>query len=145
MEAQRREDLAARIKELREPRPQQAIADKVGVSLRAYQAWEAGGGISWENLEQLAKALGVTEEYLLYGEAGDRARTSTQLQRIETKLDALTAAVARLAPAGAQEARVAEALRDADEVERQLDAGELPSDESAVATGNRRAAAARRR
>jgi transcriptional regulator with XRE-family HTH domain len=89
MDAQRREELAARIKELRGLRTQQAIADRVGVTLRAYQAWEAGGGITWENIEALAKAFGVSEDYLLYGEVGDRLRAGTQLERIEAKLDAL--------------------------------------------------------
>lgn len=91
MDAQRREELAARIKELRGLRTQQAIADRVGVTMRAYQAWEAGGGITWENIEALAKVFGVSEDYLLYGEVGDRLRAGTQLERIEAKLDALLA------------------------------------------------------
>jgi transcriptional regulator with XRE-family HTH domain len=90
-DAQRREELAARIKELRGLRTQQSIADRVGVTMRAYQAWEAGGGITWENIEALAKVFGVSEDYLLSGEVGDRLRAGTQLERIEAKLDALLA------------------------------------------------------
>lgn len=96
MEAQRREEIAGRIRELRGGVPQPVIAERVGVTLRAYQAWEAGGGIGWENLIRLAKALDVSEEYLLYGDAGDERRAGTRLEnveraqhRIEAKIDAL--------------------------------------------------------
>jgi hypothetical protein len=96
MEAQRRQEVADRIRELRGSVPQPVIAERVGVTLRAYQAWEAGGGIGWENLIRLSKALGVSEEYLLYGDAGDERRAGTRLEnvergqrRLEAKIDAL--------------------------------------------------------
>lgn len=58
------------------------------MTLRAYQAWEAAGGIAWENYARLAKAFNVSEEYLLYGV--DEPRPSgTQMDRIERKLDEL--------------------------------------------------------
>jgi transcriptional regulator with XRE-family HTH domain len=96
MEAQRQEELAQRIRDLRGRTPQRVIAERVGVTERAYQEWEGGGGIAWENLTTLAEVLGVSEEYLIYGEAGDAARTGTHIERLlegqrrlEAKLDAL--------------------------------------------------------
>lgn len=91
-EAERQKEIGARIKDLRGKMPQQVIADRVGVTLRAYQAWEAGGGIAWANYERLAEALGVTEEYILYGESG-KSNPSTQLDRIEAKLDLILASI----------------------------------------------------
>lgn len=88
MDAERQEQVAARIREFRGPRPQRVIADKAGVTVRAYQAWEAGGGINWENIAPLAEALGVSEERLLFGR--DEPDPS-QFERIERKLDALLA------------------------------------------------------
>lgn len=97
---QDRGDVAARIRDLRGRVPQQLVADRVGVTLRAYQAWEAGGGIGWENLRKLAKHYSVTEEFILYG-SDDAPPTPSQLERIEHgiarleriehKLDALLA------------------------------------------------------
>jgi transcriptional regulator with XRE-family HTH domain len=96
MEAERQREVAARIRDLRGPRPQRVIADLVGVTLRAYQAWEAGGGINWDNVQQLAEALGVTEEYLLYGRDAQAEPDPSQLDRIEAKLDRLIEAAAML-------------------------------------------------
>jgi hypothetical protein len=45
-----------RIRELRAGIPQPRIADQVGVTLRAYQEWEAGGGIGWDNLVNSPKS-----------------------------------------------------------------------------------------
>lgn len=86
MEEERQREVGARIKELRGPRPQPLVADAVHVTLRAYQAWEAGGGIAWENLQALAKFFEVSENYLLYGAEVPRG-PETQLDRIEIKLD----------------------------------------------------------
>jgi transcriptional regulator with XRE-family HTH domain len=69
-----------RIRELRAGIPQPRIADQVGVTLRAYQEWEAGGGIGWDNLVKLAEVFGVTEEYIEFGVAG-RPRPGTDLHR----------------------------------------------------------------
>jgi transcriptional regulator with XRE-family HTH domain len=85
MEEERQREVGARIKELRGPRPQPLVADKVGVTLRAYQAWEAGGGIAWENLQRLAEFFAVSENFLLYG-AETPEGPQTQLDRIERQL-----------------------------------------------------------
>lgn len=77
-----------RIRELRGSVPQPRIAEQVGVTLRAYQEWEAGGGIGWDNLVKLAETFGVSEEYVEYGVSG-RPRPGTDLGRLERKLDAL--------------------------------------------------------
>jgi transcriptional regulator with XRE-family HTH domain len=95
MEAERQQEVAARIRDLRGPRPQRVIADLVGVTLRAYQAWEGGGGINWDNVQQLASAFNVTEEFLLYGRT-EAAPDPSQLDRIEAKLDQLLEAAAVL-------------------------------------------------
>lgn len=86
------EEIAARIRELRGPRPQPYIADKVGVTLRALQRWESGhGGIAWQNIERLAEVFGVSTNYLLYGEAEPHG-PQTQLDRIEALLRRLVEA-----------------------------------------------------
>lgn len=81
-------EVAQRIRELRGRMTQPAIAERVGVTLRAYQAWEAGGGIGGENLARLAAAFDVTEEYILYGPDQDKP-PRTQMDRVERKLDAI--------------------------------------------------------
>ena len=89
------EDLArgARIKELREQLhlTQPAVAEMIPVSLRAYQAWEAGGGIAWENVKLLAKKLDADPDYILNGpkpETPDLLGVA-QMDRLEDKLDAV--------------------------------------------------------
>lgn len=85
----RRKAIGERIRELRDRRPQPRIAEHVGVTLRAYQAWEAGdSGIGYDNLMRLADVLDTTPEYIEYGTAG-RPRPHTDLGRVEAKLDAL--------------------------------------------------------
>jgi hypothetical protein len=83
-----RGEIASRIRVLRGPRPQPQIAAEVGVSLRAYQGWEAGGGIAWPNLQRLADIHGVTTNWLEHGDERPEAARS-QLDRIERKLDEL--------------------------------------------------------
>lgn len=90
MEAAQREEVGARIRELRGPLPQPELARKLDVSLRAVQKWEAGESApQWENLVRLSKLFGVTQDFLLYGDRnmGTRADADTQLDRIEAKLD----------------------------------------------------------
>ena len=55
-----------RIAQLRMERhlTQEAAADKAGVTLRAYQKWEAGGGIQYSNLQKLAEVFSVPVEQI---------------------------------------------------------------------------------
>lgn len=87
MEIERRREMADRLRELRGPKPQPAIANAIGVGLRTYQTWEeAAVSPSWENLQALAGHFNVSEDYLLYGEAETQGPKS-QLDRVEGKLD----------------------------------------------------------
>lgn len=83
-----------RLQELRRGKgnpPQPLVAAAVGVSLRTYQSWEAGGGIRFDNREALAKYFGVSISYIVGGETPDVIGSlngeRTQLDRIEEKLD----------------------------------------------------------
>jgi transcriptional regulator with XRE-family HTH domain len=70
-ERDKQRQVGARIADAREERrlTQPTVADRVGVSLRAYQNWEAGHTrIAWANLGRLAAVLGVSEDYLLSGD-----------------------------------------------------------------------------
>src|SRR4051795_813112 len=66
-EEARRIARAERLRELRGARSQLWVANQLGVTPRAYQAWEAGGGISPENVEALAALHKIDEDYILYG------------------------------------------------------------------------------
>jgi hypothetical protein len=92
MDPEQQKAVAARVKELRGLRPQPQMAAEVGVSLRAYQEWEAGGGIKWSNLQRLAEVHGVTPNYILYGDEEPRG-PKTQLDRMEAMLEEILAAV----------------------------------------------------
>lgn len=81
-----------RIKQLREESPytQPVLAEKVGVTLRAYQRWEEGGGIEWDHLEKLAEIYGVDVQWIHRGEergpapdpfATDSAKVVEELRR----------------------------------------------------------------
>jgi transcriptional regulator with XRE-family HTH domain len=88
MALQQRE-IGERIAELRKSRgnpPQEVVAHQLGVSYRAYQAWEAGDSKpAYRNLSKLAAFYGVTEEFILLG--GDMPeRQLPQLDRIEQLL-----------------------------------------------------------
>jgi hypothetical protein len=80
------EAVASRIRALRGTRPQPQVADEVGVTLRAYQEWEAGGGIAWPNLRKLAEVHRVSTNWLEHGDEQPE-RAHSQLDRIERKLD----------------------------------------------------------
>jgi hypothetical protein len=84
------EDLASRIRALRGPRPQPQIAAEVGVTLRAYQGWEAGGGIAWPNLRKLAEVHRVSTNWLEHGDEHPE-HAHSQLDRIEQKIDEMLA------------------------------------------------------
>jgi hypothetical protein len=90
MELERQMEVARRIKELRGPRPQEALANEIPVTLRAYQEWEAGGGIAWANLQRLAEIHGVSTNWLLYGDERPEGARS-QLDRIEAGVKELLA------------------------------------------------------
>lgn len=94
---------AARIRELYEARKAddprftwQKLADHVGVSVRAAQAWPKTGGVDPENLDKMAEALHTTADYIWRGARdnggtpdllGVMDPTKTSLDRIEAKLD----------------------------------------------------------
>jgi transcriptional regulator with XRE-family HTH domain len=94
------EDLARgeRIKALRrarrltQPAVVELLEDHAGasvVTLRGYQAWEAGGGIRWDNAKLLADVLGVDAEQLMTGAEGPPSPLDSrdgQLNRIESVL-----------------------------------------------------------
>ncbi len=82
------DSVATRLRQLRGRRPQSTVAAEVGVTVRAYQAWEAGGGISWRNLNALAKFHAVSPEWLLNGgEPAEPARTGpNSVQETLTKI-----------------------------------------------------------
>jgi transcriptional regulator with XRE-family HTH domain len=82
--------VASRLRALRGGRPQPQIAEQVGVSLRAYQEWEAGGGIAWANLKRLADIHGVSTAWLEHGDERPEL-AQPQLNRIENKLDEVLA------------------------------------------------------
>ena len=92
---QRNAEVGDRIRELRKARrlTQPKVADRVKVTLRAYQAWESGeNAVSWPNLEKLAVLFDVSPEYLQHGgQVTNPAHAATQLDRIESKLDELLA------------------------------------------------------
>lgn len=104
MELERRRDVASRIRELRHarrPRPtQQDLADAMGITLRAYQAWESGESTpEWANLAKLADFYAVEEDYILNGEEEPAVSLATPeiartLAAILARLDALDARMA---------------------------------------------------
>ena len=93
-EQTRRLATAQRLRELRGLRSQQWVADHIGVTSRAVQAWEAGGGVSSENIEALAKLYKVSENFLLYGT--DTRPTPDQVSEILTLLRGLDARMSHL-------------------------------------------------
>ena len=93
-----------RIKELRESRhlTQEAMADALGVTLRGYQEWEAGGGIKWDNVKKLAKFHTVDADYLMNGPRADTPdpfgqNGSDRLDRMDERIDRLAELIEQLA------------------------------------------------
>lgn len=107
--------IGRRIAELREDRrlTQPVMAERVGVSLRGYQKWEAGTAApNWRNLEQLAEALGVTADDLIGAGETRHEPVSITLARIETTLEVLQAELATIrVEAAAADARLTKELR----------------------------------
>lgn len=83
--------IGRRIAELREDRrlTQPVVADRVGVSLRGYQKWEAGTAApGWGNLEKLANVFDVSADYLLGAATEEGKNREAQLDRIESEVAA---------------------------------------------------------
>lgn len=62
---------------------QQDVADAAQVSLRAYQAWEAGGKIKWANAIRLGEHFQVDPEGLVERDLEPTTVDPSQLDRIE--------------------------------------------------------------
>lgn len=115
----RGERIKARRQALRltQPAVVDLLTQKAGaqvVTLRGYQAWEAGGGIRWDNAKVLADVLGVDAEKLMVGgpyvDKGETpdpfpVTTEDRLGRLEEQLRAIQGTleelVTQLATAGA--------------------------------------------
>lgn len=65
---------------------------------RSLQAWEAGTRPEWPNLVQLAKVLGTTTDYILHGDVPPPLTEQSQMDRLETKMNAVLRALAHLSP-----------------------------------------------
>jgi hypothetical protein len=68
------QERADRIRELKKQHPEytwQAIADHVGVSLRAAQSWQEKGGIDYENAKKLAALWGEDLDFIMRGPRSD--------------------------------------------------------------------------
>lgn len=132
----------ARIAELRKAKhlTQPAVAELVGVTLRAYQAWEAGGGIAWDNVKLLAKKLGADPDYILSGPKPETpdlfpSGDAGQLDRIEKALEILTEQVEWLTQRAREEDLhgVEQELEDA--AERDESPGESSEEEPGAQDG----------
>jgi transcriptional regulator with XRE-family HTH domain len=100
-DAERGERIRA-LKKLRR-RKQQQVADAVGVTLRAYQEWEAGGGLKDENLDALAQFFEVSRSYITDGAEADTPDLMATLGNSEngskgvlTRLTAIEETLARI-------------------------------------------------
>ena len=98
-----------RIKELREARhlTQEAMADALGVTLRGYQEWEAGGGIKWDNVKKLAAFHSVEADYVMNGPKTDTPDLmapgdSQRLDQIDERIDRLAELIEKLAATTAE-------------------------------------------
>src|SRR2546423_8259165 len=82
-----------RLLELRERKhaSQEAAAFEVGVSTKAYRAWEKGGKIKWENAQRVASFYEVDPETLVsreeVGTSVDGGEPVSQLDRMEAELN----------------------------------------------------------
>lgn len=86
------------LRELREARheSQEYVAHELGVTTKTVRVWEGGGKIRWANAKKVGKYYGRDPEELVSREIPDTPDlmgspngNSTQLDRIEARLDAL--------------------------------------------------------
>lgn len=86
---ERKQLVGRRLRELRDRSPytQAAIADAIGVQLRAVQKMEQTGGISYSNKQKLAELFDVDVSYFFPNDAGEPA-ANDQIERIESMLRA---------------------------------------------------------
>jgi len=101
-EREKQRIIGERVAQAREAKrlTQPIVADRVNVTLRAYQNWEAGSTrIAWPNLERLADVLDVSADWILTGidEPAEVAELPTGLQSelaaINRKLDRILKAL----------------------------------------------------
>lgn len=103
-EAEKQRVIGERVAEARDAKrlTQPVVADRVGVTLRTVQNWEAGDTrISWAHLPKLAEVLDVTEDWILTGNedepAADVVELPTglhaELEQINDKLDRIIMAL----------------------------------------------------
>lgn len=130
------QDRAARIKELKDSRPDltwQAIADFVGVTMRAAQAWAEKGEIAYSNAEKLAELFEVDVKSITRA-----PQTSPDLMTaLTTTPDDLSVRLERLEQSGQRIEGMLEQLletafqRELEDADRQADPQEHGSGEGA--------------
>jgi transcriptional regulator with XRE-family HTH domain len=83
---------------------QRELAQLVGVSLQAVQQWERGARSPLRQLDRLAGAMGVSRDWLLWGEAEESAAIGleSRVAASEDAIASLTRAIETLIPALAQ-------------------------------------------
>lgn len=110
------------LRELRETRhlSQEEAAHEIGVSVKTIRAWEKGSGIRWGNAKQIGQFYGVDPNSLVAREGinGKPADipdpfSNPQLDRIESKLDKLLAAIGQPDFEGIEQAAAAAAQESA--------------------------------
>lgn len=96
MDAERRVQIGERIKRFRGQMRQHQAAEKLGVSTRTYQAWEAGeAATDLDNYEHMAKLFGVKVQDILGTENGEPPwvdELRDLLNQVLQRLDVLEAA-----------------------------------------------------
>lgn len=144
-----KERRARLLRELRDRSPltQEAVAERIDVSLRGYQKMEQTGGVSFSNLEKLADLFGVDVDYFFREGQDEPVRDSDQLDRIEELLrannDLMQQLVSRLdaAPAAPPESELVRHYELAqDDADRQPSAGKRTVGRTRPARRNRPAA-----
>ena len=106
------QDRADRIRALKKDHPEytwQAIADRVGVSLRAAQSWQEKGGIEYENAKKLAALWDEDLDYIMRGRRGETPDLSNgsdnEADEVRARLERIEAMVAELVSNARREGR----------------------------------------